>query len=180
MSQFSHSVVSNSLDCSTPDFPVHHQLPELTHTHVHWYDGYLWCHPTISSSVVPFSSCLQSFPASGSFPVSQFFASGDQSTGASASTSILPVTIQDWFPLGWTDWVSLQSKGLSRVWKFRTINSLASVTHYKVLSSISVHHTLVNSTTSPPFPHSLLMAITTSFRYCQVVPETQVCPGKTP
>ena len=74
-----------------------------------------WCHPTISSSVVPFSSCLQFFPASGSFQMSQFFASGGQSIGVSASTSILPLNIQDWFPLGWTGWISLQSKKLSRV-----------------------------------------------------------------
>ena len=71
-----------------------------------------WCHPTISSSVIPFSSCLQSFPASGSFPVSQFFASGGQSFGVSASASVFPMNIQDWFPLGWTGWISLQSKGL--------------------------------------------------------------------
>ena len=75
----------------------------------------MWCHPTISSSVVPFSSCLQSFPASGAFPMSQFFASGGQSLGVSASASVLPKNIQDWFPLGWTGWISLQSKGLSRV-----------------------------------------------------------------
>ena len=74
-----------------------------------------WCHPTISSSVVPFSSYLQSFPASGSFPVSQFFASGGQSTGVSASTSVLPMNIQSWFPLRLTGLISLQSKGLSRV-----------------------------------------------------------------
>ena len=74
-----------------------------------------WCHPTISSSVVPFSSRLQSFPASGVFSVSQFFASSGQSIGVSASPSVLPMNIQDWFPLGWTDWISLLSKGLSRV-----------------------------------------------------------------
>ena len=74
-----------------------------------------WCHPTISSSVVPFSSCLQSFPAPGSFPVSQFFTSGGQSIGASASASVLPMNIQDYFPLGWTGLISFQSKGLSRV-----------------------------------------------------------------
>ena len=78
-----------------------------------------WCHPTMSSSVVPFSSCVQSFPASGSFPVSQFFTSDDQSIGASAS--ILPMNIQDWFPLGWTGWISLQSKGLSRVFSSTTV-----------------------------------------------------------
>ena len=74
-----------------------------------------WCHPTISSSVVPFSSCLQSFPASQSFPVSQLLTSGGQSIGVSASASVLPMNIQDWFPLGWTGWISVQSKGLSRV-----------------------------------------------------------------
>ena len=72
-----------------------------------------WCHPTISSSVIPFSSRLQSFPASRSFPMSQFFVSGSQSIGVSASASVLPVNIQDWFPLGWTGWISLQSKGVS-------------------------------------------------------------------
>ena len=74
-----------------------------------------WYHPTISSSVVPFFSCLQSFPASGSFPVSWFFTSGGQSIGVSTSASVLPMNIQDWFPLGLTDWISLQSKGLSKV-----------------------------------------------------------------
>ena len=82
-----------------------------------------WCHPTISSSVVPSSSCLQSFPASGPFQMSQFFTSGGQSIGVSASASM---NIQDWFPLGWTGWISLQSKGLSTVFsnkQFKSINS---------------------------------------------------------
>ena len=74
-----------------------------------------WCHPTISSFVVPFSSYPQSFPASESFPMSQLFASGGQSIGVSASTSVLPMNTQDWSPLGWTGWISLQSRGLSRV-----------------------------------------------------------------
>ena len=82
-----------------------------------------WCHPTISSSVFPFSSCLQSFPASGSFPMSQFFPSGGQSIGVSASASVLPMNIQDWFPLGWTGWISLQSKGLSRVFSNTTVQA---------------------------------------------------------
>ena len=73
-----------------------------------------WCYPTISSSVVPFSSCLQSFPASGSFPMSQFFTSGGQSIASSASASVFPMNIQDWFPLGWTGWISLQFKGLQK------------------------------------------------------------------
>ena len=80
-----------------------------------------WCHPAISSSVVFFSSCPQSFPASGSFQMSQLFASGRQSIGVSASTSILPMNTQDWSPLGWTDWISLQSKGLSRVFSNTTV-----------------------------------------------------------
>ena len=79
-----------------------------------------WCHPAISSSVVPFSSCLQSFPASGSFPMSQFFTSGGQSIGVSASASVLPMNIQNWFSLGWTGWISLQSKALSRVFSNTT------------------------------------------------------------
>ena len=79
-----------------------------------------WCHPTISSSVIPFS-CLQSSPTSGSFPVSQFFASGGQSIGVSVSASVLPINIHDWFPLGWTGWISLQSKGLSRVFCNTTV-----------------------------------------------------------
>ena len=80
-----------------------------------------WCHPTISSSVIPFSSCLPSFPASGSFPMSRFFTSGGQSIGVSDSASILPMNIQDWFPLGRTGWISLQPKGLSRVFSNTTV-----------------------------------------------------------
>ena len=85
-----------------------------------------WCHPTISSSAVPFSSCLQSLPASGSFQISQFFTSGGQSIGVSASASILTMNIQDWFPLGWTGWISLQSKDSqesSPTPQFKSINS---------------------------------------------------------
>ena len=80
-----------------------------------------WCHPIILSSVIPFSSCPQPLPASGSFPVSQFFTSGGQNIRASASASVLPMNIQDWFPLGWTGWISLQSKGLSRVFSNTTV-----------------------------------------------------------
>ena len=102
----------NPMDHSTPGLPVHHQLWVWVYSNsspLSW-----WCHPTISSSVVPFSSCLQSFPASGSFPISQFFASGGQSIGVSASASVLRMNTQDWSPLGWTGWISLQSKGLSK------------------------------------------------------------------
>ena len=80
-----------------------------------------WCHPTMSSSVVPFSCCLQSFPASGSFPMSQLFTSGSQSIGVSASASVLQMNIQDWFPSGWTSWISLQSKGVSRGFSNTTV-----------------------------------------------------------
>ena len=80
-----------------------------------------WCHPIISSSVFPLSSSLQSFPASGSFPMSQFFTSGGQRIGVSASASVLPMNSQDWSPLGWTGWISLQSKGLSRVFSNTTV-----------------------------------------------------------
>ena len=84
-------------------------------------DIHQWCHPTISSSVVPFSSCLQSFLASGSFLMRQFFASGGQSIGVSASASVLPTNVQDWFSLELTGWISLQSKGLSRVFSSTTV-----------------------------------------------------------
>ena len=113
--QFSPSVVSDSLrphglqhtrpPCSSPTPRVYSNSCPLS-----W-----WCHPIISSSVIPFSSHLQSFPESWSFQMSQFFASGGQSIGVSASASVLPMNIQGWFPLGWTGWISLQSKGLSRV-----------------------------------------------------------------
>ena len=109
-----------------------------------------WCHPTTSSSVVPFSSCLQSFPASGSFLVSQFFTSGGQSIGASAtaSASVLPMNIQGWFPLGWTGLISLQSKGLQEFWsqvsspaaQFESISSsVLSFLHSPTLTSIHDH-----------------------------------------
>ena len=94
------------VDCSTPGLPVHHQLPEFAQTHVHWVSNAILVshppssHPSISSSVIPFSSCLQSFLASGPFPMSQLFASGDQSIGASASASVPPINIQDWVPSG--------------------------------------------------------------------------------
>ena len=89
-----------------------------------------WCHPTISPSVIPFSSCLQSFPASGSFPKSHHFTSGGWSIGVSASTSVLPMNIQDWFPLGWTGWISLQPKGLSRVFSNTIILSAAQLSFW--------------------------------------------------
>ena len=119
--QFSHSVVSNSLQphglqharppCSSPTPGVHPNSCPLSQ----------WCHPPSHSSVVPFSSCLQSFPASGSFSVSQFFSSGGHSIGVSALASVLPMNTQDCFPLGWTGWISLQSKGPSRIFSKASI-----------------------------------------------------------
>ena len=119
--QFSHSVVSDSLQ---PNGPRHTRPPWPSPTpRVYPKSRSLsrWCHPAISSSVIPFSSHLLSFPESGSFPLSQFFVSGDQSIGVSASISVLPMNSQDWFPLGWTGWISLQSKGLSRVFSNTTV-----------------------------------------------------------
>ena len=119
--QFSHSVMSDSWrphglqharsPCPSPTLGVYPNSCPLSG----------WCHPTISSSVIPFSSHLQSFPAPGSFQMSQLFASGGQSIGVSASTSVLSMNTQDWFPLGWTGWISLLSKGLSRVYSNTTV-----------------------------------------------------------
>ena len=118
--QFSLSVISNSLwphelqharpPCPSPTPRIYPNSCPLSQ----------WCYPTISSSVIPFS-CPQYFPASASFQMSQLFTSGGQSTGVSASASVLPVNTQDWCPLGWTGWVSLQSKGLSRVFSHTTV-----------------------------------------------------------
>ena len=105
------------VNCSTPGLPAHHKLMEYSDS----CPSSQWCHPVISSSVIPFSSCLHSFPASGSFPMSRFFTSGSQSIGVSASASVLTMNIQDWSPLGWTGWISLQSKGLSRVFPNTTV-----------------------------------------------------------
>ena len=119
--QFSHLIVSDSLGpqglqyirppCPTPTPGVYSNSCPLTR----------WCHPTISSSVIPFSSHVQSFPVSGSFQMSQLFSSGGQNIGVSDSTSVLPMNIQDWFPLGWTGWISLHSKGISRVFSYTTV-----------------------------------------------------------
>ena len=118
---FGYSVLSNSL---WPRGLQHAQLPCPSQSPGACSNSYplsQWCHPTISSSVIPFSSCPQSFPKSGSFPVSQFFTSGGQSFGTSVSASVLSMSIQDWFPLGWTGWISLQSKGFSRVFSNTTV-----------------------------------------------------------
>ena len=107
----------NPMDGSTPGLPVHHQLQEFTQTHVYPVgDAIQPSHP-----VVPFSSCPQFFPASWSFPMSQFYTSGGQNIGVSASESVLPMNIQGWFPLALIGWISLQSKGLSRVFSNTTV-----------------------------------------------------------
>ena len=119
--QFSRSVMSDSL---LPHEPQHARLPcpsPILRVHQNPSPLSQWCHLAISSSVVPFSSCPQSFPASGSFPMSQLFTSGGQSIGVSASTSFLPKNTQGWSPSGWTGWISLQSKGLSRVFSNTTV-----------------------------------------------------------
>ena len=119
--QFSCSVVSNSL---WPHESQHARPPCPSQTpgvYPNSCASSRWCHPTISSSVIPFSSCPQSFPASGSFQMSHFFTSGGQRIGVSASTLVLPVKTQDWSPLEWTGWISLQSKGLSRVFSNTTV-----------------------------------------------------------
>ena len=127
--QFSCSVVSNSLQ---PHGLQHARLPCPSPTPGAYSNSCSlsrWCHPTISFSVVPFSFCLQSFPASGSFPVSQFFTSGGQSIGISASASVLPMNIQGWFPLGWTGWISLSCPRNSQesysTPQFKSMNSSA-------------------------------------------------------
>ena len=119
--QFSRSVVSNSLR----SLGLQHARPPCPSptpgVYSDWCPLSWWWHPTISSSDVPFSSHLRPFPASGSFQVSQFFASSGQSIGISPSASVLPMNTQDWSPLGWTGWISLQSKGLSRVFSNTTV-----------------------------------------------------------
>ena len=146
--QFSYSVVSSSL---RPHGLQHARLPCPSPTPGVYPNSCplsQWCHPTISSFVVPFSSCLQFFPESGSFQMSQFFASGDQSIGVSASTSVLPMNIQDWFPLGQTGWISLQSNGLSRVCSNTTVQKHQSLVfsflYNPTLTSIHDHQRKLN------------------------------------
>ena len=141
--QFSHSVVSHSLrphesqharpPCSSPTPGVYSNSCPSSQ----------WCHPAISSSVVPFSSCPQALPASGSFPMNQLFAWGSQTTGVSALASVLPMNTQDWLPLGWTGWMASQSKGLSRVFSNTIVQkhqfSALSFLHHPTLTSIHDH-----------------------------------------
>ena len=119
--QLSRSVVSDSLRPHGLQHATHFCPSSTPRVYSNSYPLNLWCHPTIPSSVIPFSYCLQSFPASGSFQMSQLFASGGQTIAVSASTSVCPMNIQDWFPLGWTGWISLLSEGLSRVFSNTTV-----------------------------------------------------------
>ena len=121
------------MNCSTPGLSVHHQLPEFTQSHVHWVgDAIQPSHP-----VVPFSSCPQSLPASESFPMSQLFTWGGPSIGVSALASVLPKNTQDWSPLEWTGWISLQSKGVFPAPQFKSTNSsVLSFLHSPTLTSI--------------------------------------------
>jgi len=119
-----YPTLCDPVDCSTPGFPVHHQIPELAQTHVHQVcDAIQPSDPLSSPSPPAFNLSLQSFFLfqSGSFQISQLFRSGSQSIGVSVSASVLPVNIQDWFPLGWTGWISCQSKGFSRVFSNTTV-----------------------------------------------------------
>ena len=141
--QFSRSVMSDSLQ---PDGLQHARLPWPSPTPRAYSNSCplcRWCHPTISSSAVPFSSCLQSFPASGSFQMSWFFVSGGQSIRTSASASVLPMNIQDWFPLGWTSLISLKSKGFSRVFSNSTVQKHQFFSAQPSLWSGSYIHTLL-------------------------------------
>ena len=119
--QFSHSFVSDSLRSQGLQHARLSYPSPTPEACSHSCPSNKWCHPTISSSVIFFSSCLQSFPPSGIFAMSQFFTSGHQSIGVSTSASVLPMNIQDWFPLGLTGWISLQSKGLSWVFSNTTL-----------------------------------------------------------
>ena len=119
--QFSRSVVSDSLQPHELQHPRHPCPSPTPGVHPNSCPSSQWCHPAISSSVIPFSFFPQSLPASGSFPMSQLFSWGGQSIGVSALASVLPKNIQDWSPLEWTGWISLQSKGLSRVFSNTTV-----------------------------------------------------------
>jgi len=137
--QFSRSVVSDSLQ---PHESQHTRLPcpsPTTGIHSNSCPSSWWCHPAISSSVIPFSSCPQSLPASESLPMSQLFTWGGQSIGVSASTSVLPMNTQDWSPLGWSGWISLQSKGLSRVFSNTTVQKHQLQYKYIIYSHLFSH-----------------------------------------
>ena len=123
------------MDCSTPGLPVHHHPGAYSNSCL----LNQWCHPSILSSVILFSSCIQSFPESGSFQMSQFFILSGQNIGVSASASVIPMNTQDWFDLGWTHWISLQSKGLSRVFSNTTVQK-TSVLQFSAFFIVQLSH----------------------------------------
>ena len=130
-----HGLQHTRLPCPSPTPGAYSNLCPLS-----W-----WCHPTISSFGIPFSSCLQSFPASGSFQMSQFFSSNGQSIEVSASASVLPMNIQHWFPLGLTGWLSLHSKGLSRVFSKKQHSSKASLLQHSVFFIVQLSHPYITT-----------------------------------
>ena len=155
--QFNWSVMSDS---SQPHGPQHNRPPCPSLTPRVFSNSFplsRWCHPTISSSVIPFSSCLQYFPASGSFQMSPLFTPGGQNIGVSASTSILPMNTQDWSPLGWTGWISLQSKGLSRVLSNTTVQKHQFFSAQLSLYSNSHIHTWPSEKPQPRWEGPLLI-----------------------
>ena len=176
------------MGCSTSVLPVHQQLLELAQTHVHWVGHRWWCHLTISSSVVTFSFCLSSFPTPGSFPMSQFFASGGQSTGASASASVLPMNIQSWFPLGLTGlipWFTIQgtlksllqpqsskASKVTRRGKHRRKRRGAGVREYSKPTA--------PTTTSPNIPSPPLSKVTQHSELSSPSPPTRTSPSPIP
>ena len=144
---FSLPVVSDSVTpwTSTPGFPVHHHLPELAQTHVHWVGDAIQPSCALSSPSLPAFNLLESGP----FLMSQFFTSGSQSIGVSTSAPVLPVNIQDWFPLGWTGWISLQSKGLSRVFSNTTVQNHQFVASQPYLWPNSHIHYMITGKNKP-------------------------------
>ena len=144
----SNSLRSHEMQHARPPCP----LPTLR-VYPNSYPSSWWCHPTISSSIVPFSSCPQSLPASGSFQMSQLFAWGGQSIGVSPSASVLPMNTQDWSSLGWTGWISLQSKGLSRVFFNTTVQKYQFFSTHSLQSNSHIHMWLLEK-----LPHSTTLA----------------------
>ena len=136
--QFSCSVVSDSLRPRESQYARPPWPSPTPGVYPNSCPSSQWCHPAISSSVVPFSSCPQSLPASGSFPMSQLFSWGGQGIGISSSTSVLPMNTQNWSPLGWTGWISLKSKGLSRVLSNTTVHAVSAI--QVTVLGLSLHH----------------------------------------
>ena len=147
------------MDSNTPGFPVHHQLPELTQTHVHRIGDTIQPSHLLSSPSPTFN-----FPSSGSFPMSQFFASGGQSIGVSASASVFPLNIQDWFPLGWTGWISLSSQGLKSLLQHQS--SKASILRCSAFFTVQLSHPYITGKTIALTKWPLLAKLCLCFLIC--------------